>query len=71
MSGVEAPDSHLLTACRVTPSSIASCSCVILRASRKYKRLSRKLIVSRSLSIIPWYPLARRPDPLVNPSFRK
>lgn len=32
------------------------------------QKLSRKLIVSRSLSNIPWYPVARRPDPSSTPA---
>ena len=40
ISGYAFSDSHFEIACRETPSSIASCSCVMLREPRRYCRFS-------------------------------
>ena len=44
ISGYARSASHLETDCRLTPSSMASCSWVMLRVARRCCRLSRKLI---------------------------
>ena len=44
ISGYARSASHFDTDCRLTPSSMASCSCVMLRVARKCCMLSRKLI---------------------------
>ena len=50
ISGYAFSDSHFEIACRETPSSIASCSCVMLREPRRYCRFSLKLMSALSSS---------------------
>lgn len=53
ISGYAFSDSHFEMACRETPSSIASCSCVMLRVPRRYCRFSLKLIFAPLLQLVP------------------
>lgn len=65
ISGYARSASHFDTDYRLTPNSMASCSCVMLRVARKCCMLSRKLIGPSFIRAVD-APMMRAPQPALN-----